>query len=113
METIIAEFHVSHDEATAAAAGKSNKRKNSKNLRAMETRKKMMFELEKGNTALISYQQAIGGSISHPSNPPVPRGRGRGRGVRRGRGRGRGAVSWMDESIEVSVSTVNSQEIDR
>ena len=64
METIIAEFHVSHDEATAAAAGKSNKRKNSKNLRAMETRKKMMFELEKGNTALISYQQAIGGSIS-------------------------------------------------
>ena len=56
---------ISHDDATASVVGNANKRASRKKfLRNMELRDKLMADLEEGDTALLSFQQAIGGSLS-------------------------------------------------
>ena len=64
-ETIKQELKISHDEATAAAAGKpQTKYRSSKDKKNMEIREKLMLDLKEGTTALMSYQKAVGGSLS-------------------------------------------------
>ena len=54
-----------HDDATASVAGNAKKRTFWKKLlRNMEQRDKLMADLEEGHTSLLSFQQAIGGSLS-------------------------------------------------
>ena len=65
VQTIILELGISHDDATASVVGNANKRASRKKfLRNMELREKLMADLEEGHTALLSFQQAIGGSLS-------------------------------------------------
>ena len=65
VQTIILELGISHDDATASVVGNANKRASRKKfLRNMELRDKLMADLEEGHTALLSFQQAIGGSLS-------------------------------------------------
>ena len=63
--SIVQELSISHDGAIAAEAGKPNtKPRERKVVKAMKLREKLMFDLEQGTTALLSFQQAIGGSLS-------------------------------------------------
>ena len=65
VQTIILELGISHDDATASVVGNANKRASWKKfLRNMELRDKLMADLEEGHTVLLSFQQAIGGSLS-------------------------------------------------
>ena len=49
----------------AAEAGKPNKKpRDKKNIRNLKMREKLMFDLKQGTTSLLSFQQAIGGSLS-------------------------------------------------
>ena len=65
LETIKQELEISHDEAIAAAAGKPpNRFRRSKHKKNIEMREKLMLDLKEGTTALMSYQKAIGGSLS-------------------------------------------------
>ena len=65
MAAIKQELGISHDAAMAAEAGKPNKKpRDKKNIRNLKMREKFMFDLEQGTTSLLSFQQAIGGSLS-------------------------------------------------
>ena len=63
VETVIQELKTSSDEASMADCGKSQKPR-AKTVKSIAMRKSLMLELQQGKTALISYQQAIGGSLS-------------------------------------------------
>ena len=64
-ETVKLELGISHDEAIAAEAGAPNTRyRHPQDKRNMGMRKRLMVDLQEGKTSLISFQQAIGGSLS-------------------------------------------------
>ena len=63
-ETIIAELKNSSNEASMVDGGKSNLRQRGKVVRSIAMRERLMSDLLLGSTSLISFQQAIGGSLS-------------------------------------------------
>ena len=63
-ETIIAELKNSSNEASMVDGGKSNLRRRGKVVRSIAMRERLMSDLLLGSTSLISFQQAIGGSLS-------------------------------------------------
>ena len=64
VETIKLELGISHDEATASAAGNANPKCKKNFLKNMKLREKLMADLQEGHCSLLSFQQAIGGSLS-------------------------------------------------
>ena len=64
VETVIMELKDSSNEAAVVDGGKSNFKRKNKVVRSIAMRKRLMSELELNYTSLISYQQAIGGSLS-------------------------------------------------
>ena len=58
------ELKNSSNKAAMIDGGKSTFRQRPKFLRNLTLRESLMSELELGNTALMSYQQAMGGSLS-------------------------------------------------
>ena len=64
-ETVIAELKNSSNEAATVVGGKSNFRRRGKVLRSIAMRERLMSDLQQASISLISYQQTIGGSISH------------------------------------------------
>ena len=70
VETVIQELKTSSDEASMADCGKSQKPR-AKTVKSIAMRKSLMLGLQQGKTALISYQQAIGGSLSRSDRATV------------------------------------------
>ena len=72
-DVIIEELHTSYDNTVMAKAGNPNsKRKNRKVEKKKERREESMKQLSQGNVDILSYQQAMGGSVmTHESTQEV------------------------------------------